>query len=63
MDLVGPEGFEPSPYGLKDRCAAVTPQPVCIWLGKGFKGWKNHGSFPLNEWLRVVDSGSLKDRT
>lgn len=22
-----PEGFEPSPFGLKDRCAAVTPRP------------------------------------
>ena len=31
-----PEGFEPSPFGLKDRCAAVTPQPqmlsrVCVF--------------------------------
>lgn len=24
---VGPEGLEPSPFGLKVRCAAVTPQP------------------------------------
>ena len=24
---MGPEGFEPSPFGLKVRCAAVTPQP------------------------------------
>ena len=24
---VGPEGLEPSPCGLKDRCAAITPQP------------------------------------
>src|SRR5579884_1479713 len=23
---VGPEGVEPSPYGLKVRCAAITPQ-------------------------------------
>jgi hypothetical protein len=32
-------------------------------VGQRFQRLENHGSFPLNEWLRVVDSGSLKDRT
>lgn len=29
---VGPEGLEPTPAGLKVRCAAVTPRP-CAWSG------------------------------
>ena len=31
-ERVGPEGLEPTPAGLKVRCAAVTPRP-CAWSG------------------------------
>ena len=60
---VRPEGFEPTPRGLKVRCATVTPQPLAwLWLcvSLGFVTALQSLSFLATQ---SVPSGSPEDRT
>ena len=60
---VRPEGFEPTPRGLKVRCATVTPQPLAwLWLCVSIEFVTALQSLSFLA-TQSVPSGSPEDRT